>query len=337
MPLKQEPSTNFDVLAIGNAIVDTVAEVSDAFITKNNMDKGIMTLIDENQSKNLHHNLLEDNEAKVISQCSGGSAPNTAVGIASLGGKVAYIGKIHWDELGNFFNENIHSSDVHFASTPAMEGSATANCLVMVTPDAQRTMHTYLGACTELDEDDIDENLIERSKIIYLEGYLWYQERAKKAMVKACKFAHEHKRKISFTLSDPFCVENNRAEFLSLIQNNVDILFGNEDEVKSLFETNNFEEAIRRAASVCELVTITRGEKGATAIHNNGELISIPAKEVNRVVDTTGAGDLYASGFLYGYAKGMNIQDCIRTGCMASAEIISHYGARPKVKLADLL
>ncbi|MCP4393577.1 MAG: adenosine kinase [Alphaproteobacteria bacterium] len=337
MPSQQEYLVDYDVLTIGNAIVDIMAEVSDEFIAKNSFKKGLMTLIDEDEAKSQYHNLLNDDDAKIDSQCSGGSAANTAVGVSSLGGKTAYIGKVHWDDLGNLFIDDIHSKEVHFTSTPAIDGASTARCLVMVTPDAQRTMHTYLGACTELSENDIDENLIARSNLIYLEGYLWYQERAKQAIVKACQLAHQHKRKIAFTLSDAFCVENNRAEFLDLIENNVDILFANEDEIKSLFETDDFDKAIRKAAAMCELVTVTRGEKGATAIQNNDELISLEAQPIKKVIDTTGAGDLYAAGFLYGYAKGMNLNACIRIGGLAAAEIISHYGARPKVKLKELI
>jgi len=323
-----EPS--LDIVGIGNAIVDVISSTEDAFLEKRGLIKGTMSLIDAKQAEALY----EDLEIEI--ERSGGSAANTMVGIASLGGSSAFIGKVKDDTLGEVFRKDIGGAGVEFKTEPAQFGPATGRCLVMVTDDAQRTMETYLGACALLAPEDIDEDTITRARVTYLEGYLWDPPAAMKALVKASRIAHDASRSVALSLSDPFCVERHRREFLDLIDDHVDILFGNEVEIVSLFEVNDFDEAVEEIRNRCETAALTRGAKGAVIV-DGGEVHVIEAEKVDRIVDTTGAGDLFASGFLHGLTHGYEPVDAGRIGGIAAAEIISHYGARPETQLARLI
>lgn len=320
----------FDVVGIGNAIVDVIAHADETFLQRNDLAKGAMTLIDAPRAETLYGRMASAIES------SGGSAANTMAGLASLGGRASFIGKVRNDQLGGIFRHDIHAAGVHFESDPATAGLPTARCLIFVTPDAQRTMQTFLGASVDLGPDDVDETLIGDAAVTYLEGYLWDRPQAKEAFQRAARIAHGAGRKVSLTLSDPFCVDRHRADFLKLIEGHVDVLFANEAEIKSLYQVEDFEAAQARVRHHCEVAVLTRSEKGAV-IAAGDQLHAVPAAPVARVVDTTGAGDLYAAGFLFGYTRGLPLDFCARIGALAAAEIISHYGARPAVKLADLV
>jgi sugar/nucleoside kinase (ribokinase family) len=323
--------SDFDVVGIGNAIVDVLAKADDAFLTGNRLAKGAMTLIDSARAEVLYAAMGPAIE------CSGGSAANTMAGIASLGGRAGYIGKIAADQLGDVFRHDIRSAGVTFATPPAKSGPATARCLIFVTPDAQRTMQTYLGACVELGPDDIADKTIAAAEITYLEGYLWDKPAAKEAFRKAMRVAHDARRKVALTLSDPFCVERHRAEFRELLGNHVDILFANEAEIISLYQAKDFDDALRQVqVHKDKVLVITRSEKGSVVCHD-GNIHAVPAEKVERVVDTTGAGDLFAAGFLHGMTQGKDLRLCARIGAIAAAEIISHFGARPEMPLRVLV
>ncbi|MBS0538424.1 MAG: adenosine kinase [Proteobacteria bacterium] len=323
-------SAAFDVLGIGNAIVDVIARADDAFLGKHALTKGSMMLIDENRAEALYGAMGSAVEV------SGGSCGNTMAGVASFGGKGAYIGKVRNDQLGAVFGHDMKAIGVSFATPPATSGPATARCLISVTPDAQRTMSTYLGACTGLGPDDIDAKLVASAQVTYVEGYLWDAPEAKKAVLKAFDAAHAAGRKVSITLSDSFCVGRYRAEFRDLIRNQVDILFGNESEITSLYEVDSFEKALEMARTEAKIAALTRSEKGSVVIKGS-ETHAVPAAPVSKVVDTTGAGDLYAAGFLFGFTHGKPLAECARLGGIAAAEIISHVGARPEKALKDLM
>lgn len=321
----------FDVVAIGNAIVDVLADMDDSFLEKNKMPKGIMTLIDAETAERIYEQISANGV-----KCSGGSAANTAVGIAAMGGKPAFIGKVAADRLGDVFRDDITRSGVSF-TTPCLENEKpTARCMVIVSPDAQRTMNTYLGACSKLSRKDIDEDLIRSSKIVYMEGYLWDRKEAKDALSFAVELARKHDRKVSLSLSDPFCVNRHRDSFIDLIKGGVDIVFCNQDEIMALFDTDDPEQAFKQCEDLCEVVVVTRGAEGAVAVTKN-KRYTVPAAPVIKVVDTTGAGDLFAAGFLTGYAQDETIDDCLNMGALAAAEIISHFGARPETPLKELL
>ena len=317
--------TDFDVVGIGNAIVDVLSKADDGFLTGNRLTKGAMTLIDAAKAEVLYAAMGPAIE------CSGGSAANTMVGLASLGGRAGYVGKIAADQLGDVFRHDIRSAGVTYATPPAKSGPATARCLIFVTPDAQRTMQTYLGACVELGPDDVPEKMIAGASVTYLEGYLWDKPAAKDAFRKAMKAAHDAKRKVALTLSDPFCVERHRTEFRDLVDHQVDILFANEAELISLYRAKDFDEALTHVQRHRnKIMVVTRSEKGSVVCHD-GNVNAIPAEKVTRVVDTTGAGDLY------GLSQQMSLTDCARVGGIAAAEIISHFGARPEVPLRTLV
>lgn len=320
----------FDVAAIGNAIVDVLAHAEDSFLTERDLPKGGMVLIDEAQA-----NALYDQMGPAV-ESSGGSAANTVAGIASLGGKAAYMGKVHDDTLGRVFRHDITAIGVHYDTPPLTEGPSTARCMVLITPDAERTMSTYLGACTTLAPTDIDEDIVKAAKVTYVEGYQWDQPAAKDAIVRAACAAKEAGRKFALSLSDSFCVERHRKEFLELISGFVDILFANEAEIKSLFEVDSFDAAVDKVKGHCEIAAITHGAEGSVIVSGN-DVVKVPADTVLKVVDTTGAGDLYAAGFLYGYTQGKSMADCGRLGAIAAGEIISHVGPRPETALADLV
>jgi sugar/nucleoside kinase (ribokinase family) len=257
-------------------------------------------------------------------------------GLASLGGSAAFIGRVRNDQLGGIFRHDIRATGVHFETPAAVEGAPTARCLIFVTPDAQRTMQTFLGASTDLGPADVDENLIGASAVTYLEGYLWDKPLAKDAFQRAARRAHQVGRKVALSLSDPFCVDRHRADFRKLISGHVDVLFANEAELKSLYETDSFDAALQRARADCEVAALTRSEKGAVVIAGE-EVHVVDAAPVSKVVDTTGAGDLYAAGFLFGYTRGLPLDLCSRIGAIAAAEVISHFVARPETSLADLV
>lgn len=320
----------FDVVGIGNAIVDVISHADDRFLTDNGLEKGAMTLIDAARAEELYGRMGPGIEM------SGGSAGNTMAGIASLGGRGAYIGKVRDDQLGTVFRHDIRAIGVSFESSPATEGAPTARCLILVTPDAQRTMNTYLGACVGLGPEDIDPALIQSAAVTYMEGYLWDPPRAKQAFLKAAELAHAGGRKVSLTLSDSFCVDRHRDSFADLVDNHVDILFGNEHEIMSLYQVEDFDAAVAAVRGRCEVAVLTRSEKGSVVVTGDG-ITAVPAQPIERLVDTTGAGDLFASGFLYGYTRGMPAAECARIGAIAAAEVISHVGARPEVPLAELV
>lgn len=327
-------SAQYDVVGIGNAIVDVIARADDAFLQEKKLAKGAMTLIDEAQADALYAAMGPGTES------SGGSAANTMAGIASLGGKGAFFGKVKNDQLGGVFAHDIRAIGVAFDSKPATQGPATARCLIFVTPDAQRTMNTYLGACVNLGPEDVDEAVVKNSRVTYLEGYLWDPPRAKEAFVKAAKVAHAAGRKVSLSLSDAFCVDRHRAEFRDLVAGHVDILFANESEIKSLYETESFDAALQEVRGKCEIACLTRSEKGSLIVAGD-EVHVIDAERVGppgaQVVDTTGAGDLYAAGFLYGWTHGFGLARAGRIASLAAAEAISHVGARPQTSLKALV
>lgn len=319
-----------DVLGVGNAIVDVFAHADDAFLKQHDLPKGVMTLIDADRAVRLYDAMGPGTEM------SGGSCGNTIAGLAGLGASCAYIGRVRDDQLGTIFRHDVRSLGVEFDTPAATEGKPTARCLVFVTPDAQRTMATFLGVCTELNESDIDEAQIARAKVTYLEGYLWDDPRAKAALLKAAGAARAAGRKTAFTLSDPFCVDRHRDEFRGLIADHVDILFANEAEICSLYQVESFDEALAQVRKDCGMAALTRSEKGSVVVTGN-EVYHVPAEPVAKVVDTTGAGDLFAAGFLYGLSRGMAPDVSARIGGICAAEVISHVGARPEASLADLV
>jgi sugar/nucleoside kinase (ribokinase family) len=323
-------SAAYDVLGIGNAIVDVLSRADDAFLSKHGLVKGSMMLIDEQRADTLYAAMGPGVEV------SGGSCGNTMAGVASFGGRGAYIGKVRDDQLGQVFGHDLKSIGVSFDTQSATAGPATARCLILVTPDAQRTMNTYLGACTGLGPSDIDTKLVGSAQVTYVEGYLWDTPEAKKAVLKAFDAAHAAGRQVSITLSDSFCVNRYRDEFRDLVRNKVDILFGNEAEIKSLYEVETFEEALEATRKEAKIAALTRSEKGSIVIKGS-ETYSVPAAPVAKVVDTTGAGDLYASGFLFGLTQGKPLAECARLGGIAAAEVISHVGARPEQALRGLI
>jgi sugar/nucleoside kinase (ribokinase family) len=321
---------DYDVLGIGNAIVDVLVHAEDAILEREGMVKGAMTLIDADVANALYERLPPGVEI------SGGSAGNTMAGVASLGGRGAYFGKVATDQLGQVFAHDMRSSGIDFRSAPSTTGVSTGRCLILVTPDAQRTMNTYLGAGLELAPDDIDPNVVAGAQVTYMEGYLWDPPLAKEAFLKAAKLAHDAGRRVSLTLSDSFCVERHRAEFLDLVEHHVDVLFANEHEIMSLYQTESFDDALERVRGVCEIAALTRSEKGSVVV-GNGDVHIVGVEPVDRVVDTTGAGDLYAAGFLFGLTHGYPLATCGRIGAIAAAEVISHFGARPEAPLARMV
>jgi adenosine kinase len=320
----------YDVLGIGNAIVDVLARTDDDFLVAQKMPKGSMSLIDEARAKAIYGAMGPAIKA------SGGSAANTIAGVASLGGRAAFIGKVKDDELGRAFIHDIRAIGVVFETPAAKDGPATASCYIFVTPDGERTMNTYLGAAQNLSPADLSDDLVAASAITYLEGYLWDPPAAKEAFRKAAKVAHGAGRTVALTLSDSFCVDRYRAEFIGLIRSGtVDLLFANEHELRSLYETGDFAAALAALQRDAKLAVVTRSENGAVVV-DGGSNHAVPVFPVERVVDATGAGDLFAAGFLHGFAKGLPHIDCARLGALAAAEVISHIGARPLRRLADL-
>lgn len=320
----------FDVLAIGNAIVDILAHAEDDLIVHLGLTKSAMRLINDAEMDRLYAAMGPAIEA------SGGSAGNTAAGIASLGGRAAFIGKVADDEFGGIYTHDMRGTDVHFATPPLVDGAPTARSMILITPDGERTMNTYLGACLALGPADIDETVVAGSAITFFEGYLWDPPDAKDAFVHAASIAHSAERLVSLTLSDAFCVDRYRDEFRNLIRDRtVDILLANDSELRSLYETADLNTAIEALQEECRLAAVTTGPEGALVV-TSSEVIAVPATPAEKVVDLTGAGDLFASGFLYGVARGMALAEAARLGTMAAAEVISHIGPRPAVSLRGL-
>jgi sugar/nucleoside kinase (ribokinase family) len=323
-------SARYDVLGIGNAIVDVIARAEEDFLLKQDMRKGAMALIDEARAQAIYEAMGPATEM------SGGSAANTIVGLASLGGRAAFVGKIKADGLGRAYAHDIRAAGVSFTTPPAADGPSTGRCYIMVTPDGERTMNTYLGAAQDLHPNDIDADAIAASAVTYLEGYLWDPKHAKDAFLKAAKIAHDAGRKVALTLSDAFCVDRWRDEFLQLMRSGtVDLIFANEAELHSLYQSSDFDAAIAALRADIGVAVVTRSEKGCLVISPEGTE-AVPAFPVERVVDTTGAGDLFAAGFLSGLARGADDRTCGRLGAMAAAEVIQHIGARPETSLKDL-
>ncbi len=319
----------YDVVGLGNAIVDVLAQTDEATLAGLGLQKGAMTLIDEGRAAELYERMGPGIEV------SGGSAANTLAGIASLGGAGAYIGKVRDDALGEVFRHDIRAAGVEYRARPAGAGPRTARCLIFVTPDAQRTMQTFLGISSAFGPGDVDPELIGAAQVTYLEGYLFDEEPAKEAFVKAAELAHFAGRKVALSLSDAFCVERHRASFRHLVAGHVDILFANHSEITALYQAAEFDEACRLVGQDCAFSAVTKGADGSVIVAD-GAITPIEAAPAARVVDTTGAGDLYAAGVLYGLARGFEPAECGRLGAVAAAEIISHYGARPEARLADL-
>ena len=319
----------YDVLTIGNAIVDIIARTEDDFIRANGIIKGAMNLIDGERAE-----LLYSRMGPAI-ETSGGSAGNTAAGVANFGGRAAYFGKVSDDHLGGVFNHDMHAQGVAFDTKPLKGEPPTARSMIFVTPDGERSMNTYLGACVELKPEDIEDDKVASSKITYFEGYLWDPPLAKDAIRLAAKIAHRHGRKMAMTLSDPFCVDRYRAEFLELMRSGtVDICFANEHELKSLYQTADFDTALAALRNDCEMAAVTRSEKGSVIIRGD-ETLQVEPVPVETVVDTTGAGDLYAAGVLFGLTQGYPLAKCGRLGSLAASIVISQIGPRPMVSLRD--
>jgi adenosine kinase len=324
------PDFRYDVLGLGNAIVDVIARAEDDFLVRQNMHKGAMALIDEPRADAIY-----DAMGPAV-EISGGSAANTIVGAASFGARAAFVGKVKDDELGRAFAHDIRAAGVAFDTPPAADGPSTARCYVVVTPDGERTMNTYLGAAQDLHPADIDPELVEGSAITYLEGYLWDPPHAKDAFRKAATIAHGSGRTVALTLSDAFCVDRYRAEFLELIRTRtVDLIFANERELHSLYQTADFDTAVAALRADAAFAVVTRSEKGCVVVDRHGT-VAVPATPVERVVDATGAGDLFAAGFLFGLARGRDHATAARLGVLAATEVIQHIGARPEVSLKVL-
>ncbi len=324
------PEPEHDVIGIGNAIVDVIARHDDSFLSANGLQKGSMQLVDEAGALSLYDKLGPAMEI------SGGSAANTIAGVTSLGGTARYVGKVANDQLGGVFTHDIRAAGVSYGTEALAGGPQTARCMVVVTPDGQRTMSTFLGASALLGPDDILEDEIANAGITYLEGYLWDRPEAKEAFRKAAGLAARNGRKVALTLSDSFCVDRHRVSFLTLIRDGIDVLFANESELLSLYQTSDFDDAVRQVKADCQIAAVTRSEKGSVIVNGN-DAIAVNAVPVHEVVDTTGAGDLYAAGFLFGLSQGKPLAECARIGHVAAAEIISHMGARPVAKLSTLV
>jgi sugar/nucleoside kinase (ribokinase family) len=318
--------SGYDVLGIGNAIVDVIARVEDSFVLRHGLVKGSMNLIDEARAEELYADMGPATET------SGGSAGNTIAGVASFGGKAAYFGKVKQDQLGTIYRHDMRAQGVKFDTPAALSGPATARSFILVTPEGERTMNTYLGACVNLTAADVDASTVQASAVTYMEGYLFDRPEAKEAFREAARMARAGGRLTSVTLSDSFCVERHRDDFLSLIRNDIDIVFANESEIKSLYQTQSFDGALQAIRRDCSIAVLTRSAEGSVVARGE-EVVSVRAHPVSEVVDVTGAGDLYAAGFLFGFTRGMELRRCAALGGLAAAEVISHIGPRPQVNL----
>jgi sugar/nucleoside kinase (ribokinase family) len=320
----------FAVVGIGNALVDVIAHAPEGFLDVNGLTKGAMTLIETERAVELYSAL------GTAVEMSGGSAANTMVGVASLGGTACYIGKVNHDDLGDVFGHDMRAVGVPFRGGGVDHGTPTGRCIIVVTPDAERTMNTYLGVSSSLCVDDLDLDAIAAGDVLYMEGYLFDRDDAKAAFRHAAHVAHANGRRVSLTLSDSFCVDRHREDFRTLVQEHVDIVFGNADEIRSLYEVDDLDAAIDAVGRECELAAITTGADGCVIVTSD-QRIEVPAMPVERVLDTTGAGDLFAAGFLFGLTSGRSLFECGELGSIAAAEVISHVGPRPLVNLRTLL
>jgi sugar/nucleoside kinase (ribokinase family) len=320
---------DLDVVGIGNALVDVLSQETDAFLAAQGLIKGAMQLVDEARARELYAAMGPAVEV------SGGSAANTVVGVASFGGRAHYVGKVRNDQLGEVFSHDLRAVSVGYSTPAATRGPATGRCLIVVTPDAQRTLTTYLGASSQLGPGDIDKDLIERAGILYLEGYLFDPPEAQRAFLVAADMAHAAGRRVALTLSDPFCVDRHRAAFRDLVERHIDILFANEAEIRSLYQARDFDGALQQVRRHCAVAALTRSEHGSVVVAGD-EVHVVDAHPVKAVVDTTGAGDLYAAGFMVGLSRGLDLATCGRLGSLAAAEVIAHVGARPQTRLAEL-
>ena len=325
-----ETPASLDVVGIGNALVDVLTNEEEDFLAAHGLVKGAMALIDTDRAHDLYDAMGPGTEI------SGGSAANTMVGIGSLGGAAAFVGRVRDDELGDVFAHDIRASGVHFETAPASDGAPTGRCLIIVTPDAERTLNTYLGAASEIGPEDVGAPLIASAQVTYLEGYLFDQARAKEAFRHAARLAHESERRVALTLSDSFCVERHRDDFRDLVEREIDILFANESEICALYEVETFDDALQQVMHHCEVAALTRSAKGSVIVSGNDVHVLDAHPVDGAVVDTTGAGDQYAAGFLYGFTHGYELGTCARLGGLAAAEVISHLGARPEHSLAAL-
>ena len=322
--------SEYDLVGIGNAMVDVLATVDDAFLKEQTLDKGAMTLVDIDRASEIYAKMPPAQEV------SGGSCGNTMAGFASLGGKGVFIGKVRDDQLGDVFRRDMQSIGVDFFTPATTEGPQTGSCLVLITPDAQRTMCTNLGAASNLTPKDIDKDIIQAAKVVYMEGYLFDPPDAQDAFVEAADLAHDAGQKVSITLSDPFCVDRHRHAFQMLVADHTDILFGNEEEIKSLYQVDDFDAALQQVRGHCEIACLTRSSKGSVILSGD-EVHIIDPLPLDPVVDTTGAGDQFAAGFLYGYTQGMDLRKCGEIATLTATEVISHVGARPEVNLKNLV
>lgn len=320
----------FDVVGIGNAIVDVLVQADDRFLGDHGLTKGTMALIDEAQAERLYASVGPGLET------SGGSAANTLAGIAQLGGRAAFIGRVRDDQLGGIFSHDIRSVGATFTTPPASSGPSTARCLILVTPDAQRTMCTYLGASVNLDPADLDLELVAQAQVLYLEGYLWDSDEAKQAFLAAAEVARSHGGQVALSLSDAFCVDRHRRSFQELVDGHVDLLFANEMEITSLYEANSFEEAVEQVRGRCRVAALTRSEAGSLVLSGE-ESIPIAPVRLGELVDTTGAGDLYAAGFLYGYTRGESLERCGQLGSLCAGQVVTQLGPRPHASLPQLV
>ncbi len=320
----------FDVVGIGNAIVDVLVQAEESFLDDHGLSKGTMALVDESQAELLYASVGPGLET------SGGSAANTLAGIAQLGGRAAFIGRVRDDQLGAIFTHDIRSVGARFETTAATTGPSTARCLILVTPDAQRTMCTYLGASVGLDPADLDLDLVRQSQMLYLEGYLWDSEEAKRAFIAAAEAARESGGQVALSLSDAFCVDRHRDSFLELVDGHVDVLFANEMEITALYEADSFEAAADRVRGRCRVAALTRSEQGSVLLAGD-ETIAIAPFRLGDLVDTTGAGDLYAAGFLHGYTRGESLERCGRLGSLCAGQVVTQLGPRPQASLPELV
>jgi fructokinase len=333
IPPSPRPSPDgkpLDVVAIGNAIVDVVVQTEERFLDDHDLTKGTMALVDEALAERLYAGLGPGLET------SGGSAANTIAGIAQLGGRAAFIGRVRDDQLGSIFAHDIRSVGARFDTPAAREGPSTARCLILVTPDAQRTMCTYLGASVQLDPDDLDLDLVRQAKVLYLEGYLWDSEAAKRAFLAAAAVMRESGGEVALSLSDAFCVDRHRESFLDLVDGHVDLLFANEMEITALYKADDFETAAEQVRGRCRVAALTRSERGSFLLSGN-DTIGIEPFQLGDLVDTTGAGDLYAAGFLHGYTRGESLERCGRLGSLCAGQVVTQLGPRPQVSLKDLV